>query len=291
MPDRRLYRPVNKALHRPLTIWGVDRRLFFLALMLGGGDVQLVLLVPRRPSDVRGPVRVCALGHASGSGDAAHSTRIIDGPPTLRPRQARPGRHGADDVVRIGRILRDYAEAGSLDGLLSLWGFVDDTTFLTKAGHVGGRAIQSAAWTTKGCRTPSGRCWCIGWKRACGCSTNTAASTSTSLKRTIEPIVSAPCAQPIAHEAIQRRAAYLNTQPARALQPVALRGAALRGAPRRSSQQATSGTPLRSPRQALRAWLSTDRRRPRAGVGAGSRGRGAATTRRRRSRCRSATSA
>jgi hypothetical protein len=40
-------------------------------------------------------------------------------------------------VVKIGRILRDYREAGSLNGLLALWGFVDDTTFLTKAGHVG----------------------------------------------------------------------------------------------------------------------------------------------------------
>jgi type IV secretory pathway VirB3-like protein len=29
------YRPVYKALHRPLTLWGVDRRLFFLALLVG----------------------------------------------------------------------------------------------------------------------------------------------------------------------------------------------------------------------------------------------------------------
>ena len=40
-------------------------------------------------------------------------------------------------MVRIGRILRDYQDAGSVNGLLALWGFVDDTTFLTKAGHVG----------------------------------------------------------------------------------------------------------------------------------------------------------
>jgi type IV secretory pathway TrbD component len=35
MTDRLTYRPVYKALHRPLTICGVDRRLFFLALLLG----------------------------------------------------------------------------------------------------------------------------------------------------------------------------------------------------------------------------------------------------------------
>src|SRR3981081_4242957 len=40
-------------------------------------------------------------------------------------------------MLRMARILLNYREAGSLNGLLALWGFVDDTTFLTKAGHVG----------------------------------------------------------------------------------------------------------------------------------------------------------
>jgi type IV secretory pathway TrbD component len=35
------YRPVYKALHRPLTIGGVDRRLFFLALLLGAASFNL----------------------------------------------------------------------------------------------------------------------------------------------------------------------------------------------------------------------------------------------------------
>jgi len=33
--------PVYKALHRPLTIGGVDRRLFFLALLLGAATFNL----------------------------------------------------------------------------------------------------------------------------------------------------------------------------------------------------------------------------------------------------------
>ena len=41
MPDRPAYRPVYKALHRSLTICGVDRRLFFLALLLGAGTFNL----------------------------------------------------------------------------------------------------------------------------------------------------------------------------------------------------------------------------------------------------------
>src|SRR5712691_4754741 len=41
MPDRPTYRPVYKALHRPLTIAGVDRRLFFFALLLGAATFNL----------------------------------------------------------------------------------------------------------------------------------------------------------------------------------------------------------------------------------------------------------
>ena len=35
VPSAPTYRPVYKALHRPLTLCGVDRRLFFLALLVG----------------------------------------------------------------------------------------------------------------------------------------------------------------------------------------------------------------------------------------------------------------
>ena len=35
MQDRPTYRPVYKAIHRPLTVCGVDRRLFFLSLLMG----------------------------------------------------------------------------------------------------------------------------------------------------------------------------------------------------------------------------------------------------------------
>ena len=41
MPDRPIFHPVYKALHRPLTICGVDRRLFFLALLLGAATFNL----------------------------------------------------------------------------------------------------------------------------------------------------------------------------------------------------------------------------------------------------------
>ena len=41
MADQPIYRPVFKALHRPLTVCGVDRRLFFLSLVMGGATFNL----------------------------------------------------------------------------------------------------------------------------------------------------------------------------------------------------------------------------------------------------------
>jgi type IV secretory pathway TrbD component len=41
MQHRPSYRVVYKALHRPLTVCGVDRRLFFLALTMGAATFNL----------------------------------------------------------------------------------------------------------------------------------------------------------------------------------------------------------------------------------------------------------
>jgi type IV secretory pathway VirB3-like protein len=41
MHDQPTFRPVYKALQRPLTICGVERRLFFLALLLGAATFNL----------------------------------------------------------------------------------------------------------------------------------------------------------------------------------------------------------------------------------------------------------
>jgi type IV secretory pathway TrbD component len=46
MPDLPTYHPVYKALHRPLTVCGVDRRLFFLALLLGAATFNLFYSFP-----------------------------------------------------------------------------------------------------------------------------------------------------------------------------------------------------------------------------------------------------
>jgi len=40
-PNLPEFRPVYRSLHRPLTICGVDRRLFFLALLVGAATLNL----------------------------------------------------------------------------------------------------------------------------------------------------------------------------------------------------------------------------------------------------------
>ena len=37
-------------------------------------------------------------------------------------------------MIPLRRIFKDHQSAGSVNALVALWGFVDDTTFMTKAG-------------------------------------------------------------------------------------------------------------------------------------------------------------
>jgi len=41
MPNEPKFRPVYKSINKPLTIWGAERRLFFLALVVGGATFNL----------------------------------------------------------------------------------------------------------------------------------------------------------------------------------------------------------------------------------------------------------
>ena len=41
MPNEPQCHPVYKSINKPLTIWGVERRLFFLALIMGGATFNL----------------------------------------------------------------------------------------------------------------------------------------------------------------------------------------------------------------------------------------------------------
>ena len=110
------------------------------------------------------------------------------------------------------------------------------------------------------------------------------------LKRTVGPFVAAPCAAADRERGDPASGGVPERPPARPLRPVALPGAALRGAARRATKHGASPASGRRPREALRAWLSTDQALCSSSSRSWTEPSGRCTTRRRRSRSRSATS-
>lgn len=157
-------------------------------------------------------------------------------------------------MVKLARILRDYRDAGSVNGLLALWGFADETTFLTKAGHVG-VVYRLHGIDYEGLTHAQRSALAHRFEAALRLLNEQCRVYQYLLKRIIDPIVAAPCAQPIAHEAIQRRAAYLNDR-RHELYDVSLYLVLMYEPPsggRTSTRLRRLG---RAPREALREWLS-----------------------------------
>jgi type IV secretion system protein TrbE len=158
-------------------------------------------------------------------------------------------------VVSIARILRDYREAGSLNGLLALWGFVDDTTFLTKAGHVGVvyrlRGIDYEGLSHAQRRTLVHRL-----EAALRLLDDRCRVYQYTVKRTIDEIVAAPCPQIIVHEAVQQRASYLNSRRSE-LYDLALYFVLVYEWPTAVRTSTRLRHFWRAPKEAFLAWLST----------------------------------
>ena len=93
------------------------------------------------------------------------------------------------------RILRDYEDAGSLNSLLALWGFVDDHTFLTKAGHVG--VVYRLAGVDYECLDHAQRRDVVHrFEAALRVPGRVLSRLSVPVKRRMPPIAPAPCRQP-----------------------------------------------------------------------------------------------
>lgn len=159
-------------------------------------------------------------------------------------------------MVSVGRILRDYRDAGSVNGLLALWGFVDDTTFLTKAGHVG-VVYRVRGVDYEGLSHPQRQALAHRFEAALRLLDEHCRVYQYLLKRTVGPFVAATCDQPIANEAIQRRAAYLNGR-RDDLYDLSLYLVLLYEAPHVARRSTELRRVWQAPRQALRAWLSPD---------------------------------
>ena len=158
-------------------------------------------------------------------------------------------------MVRIARILRDYSDAGGLNTLLPLWGFVDGGAFMTKAGHVG-LVYRLRGVDVDGLTQAERRSLTHRMEAALRQLDERYRLSQYLIKRTVDPFVAPVCAEPVAQEALYRRTAYLNARRPELYQLaqylVLLRESATSG------QVSTRLHGLwREPRQALRRWLST----------------------------------
>jgi type IV secretion system protein TrbE len=154
----------------------------------------------------------------------------------------------------LPRLLRDYSEAAAVNSLLAPWGFVDDETFLTKAGHVGVvytvRGIDGEALPHPQRRTLTHRL-----EAALRLLDEHCRLYEYLIKQNAPPFAAASCAQPVANDAIQQRAAYLNGR-RHTLSQLDLFLVILYESPTSSRRSTALRDIQRAPRQALRAWLS-----------------------------------
>src|SRR3954467_7745733 len=216
--------------------------------------LQPLLLVPRGPADVRGPVRIRAVGDASRSRHAADPDRLVEDTPPVRPRKTRIVRRRGGVVLSVKRILRDYEDAGSVNSLISLWGFVDDAAFLTKAGHVG-IAYRLRGIDYEGLTHAQSAAIVHRLEAALRLLDEHWHLYQYVVKRTIPPVSAATCSQPVANEAIQERASYLNGRRSELFEVRLF--VVLLYEPPTSARTSTSVRALwKSPLAGLRNWLS-----------------------------------
>jgi type IV secretion system protein VirB4 len=159
-------------------------------------------------------------------------------------------------MLRLGRILRDYQDAGSVNSLIALWGFVDDHTFLTKAGHVG-VAYRVTGVDYECLDLDSRRDVVHRFEAALRVLDEHCRVYQYLCKRRVQPFGAVACEQPVARDAIERRTAFLNER-RHELYEIDLYLVLLCEGGLGNSEASTRLRGLvRNPRKALREWLST----------------------------------
>ena len=159
-------------------------------------------------------------------------------------------------MLNVKRILRDYESAGSVNALIALWGFVDDHTFLTKAGHVG--TVYRLRGIDYECLDLEARREAVhGFEAALRVLDEHCRVYEYLCKRRVGAFTAPACEQPIATDAMARRTAYLNDR-RHELYEIELCLVLLYDGGRAVPDTSTRLRGLVSrPRQAVREWLST----------------------------------
>ena len=114
-------------------------------------------------------------------------------------------------MMRVSRILRDYTEAGAVNAQIALWGFVDDHTFLTKAGHVG-LVYRLRGRDAEGLTHDQRRAICHQMEAALRLLDDRCRLYQYVLKTEARSFDAPTCSRPVAQEALARRADFLNAR-------------------------------------------------------------------------------
>ena len=114
-------------------------------------------------------------------------------------------------MLSLRRIIRDYTEAGSVNSLIALWGFLNDDTFLTKAGHVG--VVYRVAGVDYECCDQASRHEVVHrFEAALRLLDDSCRVYQYLCKRRIDPIHAAACDHAVVGDAIRRHVEHLNAR-------------------------------------------------------------------------------
>ena len=158
-------------------------------------------------------------------------------------------------MLSLRRIIRDYQDAGSVNGLLAVWGFVDDHTFITKAGHLG--LVYRVGGVDYECLAQAQRRDVVHrFEAALRLLDDSCRVYQYLFKRRTEPITLATRGKPVVDDAIQRHAEHLNGRRDE-LYEIELYLVLLSERLQRQRPTSTRLRGLRHPQRAFREWLST----------------------------------
>ena len=117
-------------------------------------------------------------------------------------------------MIRLDRIFRDYRESGALNEQIAIWGFVDDATFLTKAGDVGlvfeMKGPDQTAMTHEERQRTTHQ-----FESALRLLNERVRVYQYFIKQQVKPFSAAEASRAVATESFLRRAAYLNDRRSR----------------------------------------------------------------------------
>ncbi|MGE3341845.1 MAG: VirB4 family type IV secretion system protein [Vicinamibacterales bacterium] len=159
-------------------------------------------------------------------------------------------------MVKLRRIVRDHQDAGSINSLIAVWGFVDDHTFITKAGHLG--LVYRVAGVDYECLDQAQRRDIVHrFEASLRLLDETCRVYQYLCKRRIDPILASTGHRSIVDDAIRRHVDHLNGHRDDLYEVDLFLVLLYEGLPRHRHTSTRLEGAIRHPRRALREWLST----------------------------------